>query len=476
MKKSSKVLSSVLIASMLVGSLTACGKSEKKTEATEANETTEAAEATEATTEEIKGEALVDPAYIHPGSYNDLEDPFGDTSDYWYPEGDVNADYFIMFGQTSHDFSNIGLDIEIDTLNDKGTYVNQDFGGAPLNEKDGHVTIDEPMDLNDGRGTVDFDITFQDNFTCYDFVTGTTFMRAHRQWGCKPQSWYDDAFSGMVAYRDFSTDSQYITLNDDHTFVEQIIESNGDVSEEMTGTWEIKASNVCWLIYDNPEDAGPDAVDITQALGVEDEGGEYKDVTKGVWPLEFEITEDGKVTAFGLYPKYNDDYTETIGYESTFLITSVDEMENAKQAEADAEAAAEAAEAQAKEDAKNSGSPYEQPDDKKDLSGVNLDQTPDIEVVDGAWDYDTFNDFKSKYDKDEYKGMIVKLTGELGTISTWREVKVKNETGRLEKTVTIEIVDGDGSTIGEDGATVTVVGVVWGDKKLYTDMAHISVE
>ena len=34
MKKSSKVLSSVLIASMLVGSLTACGKSEKKTEAT----------------------------------------------------------------------------------------------------------------------------------------------------------------------------------------------------------------------------------------------------------------------------------------------------------------------------------------------------------------------------------------------------------------------------------------------------------
>ena len=86
MKKSSKVLSSVLIVSMLVGSLTACGKSEKKNETTEATET---AEATEATTEEIKGEALVDPAYIHPGSYNDLEDPFGDTSDYWYPEGDV---------------------------------------------------------------------------------------------------------------------------------------------------------------------------------------------------------------------------------------------------------------------------------------------------------------------------------------------------------------------------------------------------
>lgn len=244
MKKSSKVLSSVLIASMLVGSLTACGKSDKKTESNEVTEASDVTEATEATTEEIKGEALVDPAYIHPGSYNDLEDPFGDTSDYWYPEGDVNADYFIMFTQTSHDFSNIGLDIEIDTL------------------------------------------------------------------------------------------------NDDHTFVEQIIESNGDVSEEMTGTWEIKASNVCWLIYDNPEDAGPDAVDVTQALG------------------------------------------------------AVDEMENAKQSEADAEAA----EAQAKEDAKNSGSPYEQPEDKKDLSGVNLDQTPDVEVVDGAWDYDTFNDFKSKYE------------------------------------------------------------------------------
>ena len=46
----------------------------------------------------------------------------------------------------------------------------------------------------------------------------------------------------------------------------------------------------------------------------------------------------------------------------------------------------------------------------------------------------------------------------------------------MKKTITIEIIDGDGASLGEDGATVTITGVVWNDKHIYTDMAHIKVK
>lgn len=148
-----KRLAAVSLAFAMALSAVACGK----TDDNEVVETTEE--------EAVAGEALVDPAYIHPGSLND-PNQVEDTSDYWYPEGDTNSDDYFFFIQTSHKNGNIGMNLQY--------YKNVDghdpFYDAGLDGEDGHAKTQTKIDLGYDIEPFDMDITFQDNFTCYDNI------------------------------------------------------------------------------------------------------------------------------------------------------------------------------------------------------------------------------------------------------------------------------------------------------------------
>ena len=456
MKKMKKVLAALLALSMTV-CMASCGETEPAAE-TESKAETEAV-----ISPEEMYPANINPEDIHPGSINSDED----TSDRWYPNGDTSSALSFTLTQTSKKNDCVGLSFCLYKKNESG--IENDFIDMPLRDGgNGHGITEEATLTVDKSKTYKFDLTFQDNFTCYDFETGTVWKRCHPDYGCKDQEWYDNAFSGLVAYRDISSAKhQQIVMNADHTFLESVTGM-----DDMTGHWAVKAANVLDLIYDNPEDSGMQVVDAGSLLAGDAENANettYSDT----WQQEFNISADGVVTEFGLYPKYDDDMN-LIGYDSAFDVTTVEKMEADAKVEADAKAAEEAAAAQAKADALAAGSPYEQPEDKKDLSGVNLDQVPDY-LIDGTQDYETFDKFRKNIGKSY--GMIFELHGTAEFSSTFVHVIVQNESGRLEQKFTIEAVDVDDlQSIVTDGGPITVTGVLWNDRRIYTDSAHIKAE
>ena len=332
-----RLLSSV-IAIAMAASLSACGGAESTTEAV-TEKVTEAT--TEATTEDpaVKYPANIQPSKIHPGSVNSDED----TSERWYPNGDTSSEISFTLTQTASVDDCVGLAF---CLYKTENGVDVDMIDMPLRDGgDGHAITNEFTFTVDKETKYDFDLTFQDNFTCYDFKTDTVWKRSHPDYGCKDQSWYDDAFSGLVAYRDLSSVKyQQIVMNEDHTFVESVTDM-----DDMTGHWECQASNVLMLIYDNPEDSGVQVIDGSSLL---EDGGESGAETtySDSWQQEFNISADGKVTEFGLFPKY-DEEMNLVGYESAFELTTKDELEALeKERQEKAEAA------------KNAGSPYPVPE------------------------------------------------------------------------------------------------------------------
>ena len=438
-------------------SLCACGKNEP---AAEPETETQAVEEEETTDPADIYTANIDPSEIHPGSLNSDED----TSDRWYPNGDTSSEISFTLTQTSKQDDCVGLSFcQYHTTAD-GT--DDDMIDMPLRDGgNGHAITGEFTFMADKSVTYDYDFTFQDNFTCYDFKNGVEWKRSHPDYGCKDQSWYDKAFAGLVAYRDLSsTKHQQIVFNEDGTFVESVTDM-----DDMKGHWEVQAANVLMLIYDDPEDAGVQVVDAGGLLESDGKDGEATTVSDS-WQQEFTISEDGKVTEFGLFPVYDDDMN-LAGYKPAFEVTTVAEMEAAEQEAKDKAAAEEAAAAQAKADALAAGSPYEQPADKNDLSGVNLDQVPDF-VMDNTQDYNTFNDIKSAIGKSF--GMIYEIHG---VLEDKDHVRIQNDTGRLTQTFKVVIVDGDEfNGIAEEGDNVVVTGVLWNTRFLYTDSAHVKVE
>ena len=368
----------VVLALAMALSITACGGKGKTTE-TEA--TTEAT--TEAKSPEEMYPATIDPRDIHPGSLNSDED----TSERWYPEGDTSSAMCFTLTQTRPEDDCVGLAIcfykTIDGNDD-------DLIDMPLRDGgNGHAITKEFTFMKDKSETYDFDFTFQDNFTCYDFKSGKVWKRAHPEYGCKDQSWYDDAFKGLVAYRDLASGAKFqqIVMNDDGTFVESVTDM-----DDMTGRWEVQGSNVLMLIYDNEGDG----VQTIDGGGLLENGGEDADetTTGNTWQQEFNISADGKVTEFGLFPVYDDDMNLT-GYDAAFELTTKDELdalEKEKQEKADASKAA--------------GSPYPVPEVENimdiTLEGVNMDQDPDYVVETMSWDDKTFANQMRDGDLDGY--------------------------------------------------------------------------
>lgn len=447
-----KKIAAVSLAFAMVLSLASCGNADTA----EGNDN----ETVESTEEEVAaGEAVIDPTYIHPGSLND-EKQVEETSDLWYPEGDTDSDdnFFLIY--TPHQISNIGLKLQYyKTIGEHLTFFD-----AILNGGDGHAKTNSKIDLGYDIEPFDMDITFQDDFTCYDNVSKTTWKRSHPDWGCKPQEWYDEAFSGLVGYRDFSTNSQYIILNEDHSFAEQIREGD-KITDEKKGKWEVKSANVLWLIYDNPEDAGPEAVDITAALGLEDDGEEVEDVTRNVWPQEFNISEDGKITEFGVYPTF--DENNNMSFKSTFELTTIDEIDAANEASA-----------AAADESKAAGSPYATPEDIRDISGVNLDQTPDYTVEYGDWD--GWRELKDSINKGEVEGYVGEIHGIMSVAVATVSISYGSDEESHNSWIDLTVADStDFSELPEDGTKVKITGVFWksgNNPYLVTDKAHIVIE
>ncbi|MBR1470161.1 MAG: hypothetical protein IJ600_00800 [Lachnospiraceae bacterium] len=423
--------------------LGACGG--EKQEAAEA-EPTVAAEP-EVSPEELYP-AAVSPYDVHPGSLNSDED----TSDRWYPEGDTSSEYAFTLTQTATEDDCVGLSFCLYHVEDG---VDSDMADLPLRDGgNGHAITNEFQLMVDKSQTFDFDLTFQDNFTCYDFKSGTVWKRSHPEHGCKDQAWYDEAFSGLVAYRELSqTSTQQIVMNEDHTFVETV---TGE--EEMTGRWEVKAANVLDLIYDNAEDAG---VQVVDAGGLMEGNGENAQATgvSDTWQQEFNISADGKVTEFGLYPQYDAEMNLT-GYASAFELTTKDALD----AIAEEKAAAAAA-----------GSPYAMPEadnlTQVTLEGVNLDQEPDYVIDSVVWED---RDDLGKKLRGDYEGYVIEIHGVIGANAS--EIKVPSTDGEHNYSVLIWFV-GDGERPAE-GTKVVLKGVDWIPSSGYSvfyDAEHVTV-
>ena len=449
-----------IVALAMVSSLAACGN--KEPEATTAADNVSSTEIetvaeTEAATEEAidpaeQYPANIDPSAIHPGSLNSDED----TSDRWYPNGDTSSELCFTLTQTSKQDDCVGLAFCLYKLDASGNEI--DMCDMPLRDGgNGHGITPEFTLMADKSQTYEFDLTFQDNFTCYDFKTNTVWKRCHPDFGCKDQSWWDDAFSGLVAYRDISSVKyQQIVFNEDHTFVESVTDM-----DDMTGRWEVQAANVLMLIYDNAEDAGTQVVD---AGGLLEDGGETADATtlSENWQQEFNITADGKVTEFGLFPTYDDDMNLT-GYEAAFELTTKDQLDAiAKEKQEKAEAS------------KSSGSPYPTPDTDNimeyNFDGVNLEQEPDVVIENIDWDtVDDFNRELNDGDKDgyvfevhgEFQGSVLYVFTEDHEHNMWLPIWTVGDVERPEK-----------------GTNVIIKGVIWhkdSNYYLFYDNDHIQV-
>ena len=437
----------IAVGVMLSAIIMCCSCGENKSDSTANSETTAATEAT--IDPEVQYPNNIDPKKLHPGSLNS-EDQSADTSDRWYPDGDTSSEYFFMLTQTSsvHCDTGIGFDYckgEGDGYLFSGGYLQTSGTHIKVVDNDGKDAVLQPAPSD--NKTFSFDLTFQDNFTAYDFVSGTVYKRANPDVGCKDESWYDDAFAGKVAYRTFSSQGSYqkIAFNADHTFTET---NDDDPSKTYTGKWEIKAANVCWLIYDDPEAAGiAKSADVTSALGF---GENSEELDNNVWQQEFTIDESGKVTEFGVYPVYDAD--GKMSFNSAFFFGT----------EAEAIAACEEA---------------NKPDDLDDLSKYDLDGTP-VAVLKAGEDYDTACDFNGAVGLgDTYMREVVEIHGNVHYVGP--AFKVIVPTTKRELQFYFHVAgDPDKSTLPEEGTAVCVKAVVLkgNQKTLVTDAAHIKPE
>lgn len=450
MKK--KVYLSVLALSamMLMSALAACGKKAGNTATKEEPQVKE-----EAADPEELYPANVDPAHINPGSLISEEELL-DTSDRWYPNGDTSSEYFFMLVQTSVDDSNIGLDLTFCKSSGEG-YL---FSAANLQGENGHARTDTPLHISgeDEGTTYEFDLTFQDNFTCYNFKDNCVWKRAHTENGCKDAKWYDDAVAGHVAYREFSGDSyQKITFADDHTFTE---ENDNDPEMTYTGKWEVAASNLLYLIYDDPEAAGiGNSVDVTEGLGFE--GGNGETINTGIWHQLFNIDSTGRITEFGIFPSWDADGNKKL--ESAFWFGTEEEK-----------ASEEEAAASAKDNAIRA--------DLNDMTGVDLDTTPSVVIE--ADDYDAAAMLAVEFFNDKHLGEIVELNGEifnfgsLGIYVRW----YKPDNASSTKDIDINISDMSWKDYPETGTHVKVTGIVWRSEAkpnktvVCTDSKHFIIE
>ena len=414
---------------MICGSLAGCTSEEPEVQGEV--EATEEVEATPELSKEELYPATVSPASIHPGTLNSTEQ-LDSTSDRWYPDGDTSSEHYFRLTQMTTEQSNIGLDIEY--CKDQGDgYL---YSGCALQGKDGHAVGESTLQISGEEETIDFDLTFQDAFTCYNWATDTVWKRCHPTAGAKDISWYDAAIAGNIAYVEFAGLSyERITFAEDHTFVS---EHDDDPNQTYTGTWEVKATNLVWLHFDDPIAAGiTQPVDITEEVGFEasDDG---EDVLYDVVPQEFDIDENGKITAFGVYPTY--DVDGNMGFSATYCFGTEEEI-------------------QAQLEERSAGAAG-QPEDYNDLTADDLAGAPDFVVEQG--DNDAASDLQVAMMSDDMAGKIVEIHGTVDVAGSSYSIIVPKE-GSSTKTKFYLFIANKPSAefLPQEGEEAVVKAIIW---------------
>ena len=452
-----KKLTATALMLTMVLSLSACGSpaGSNSSAADSAAADTSAAEVQQGETisEEEQYPAVIDPSEIHPGSLNGDED-LDSTSDKWYADGDTSSDHFFRIEQMTTAQSNIGRDIEYCKDHEDG-YL---FSGCPLQGNDGHAVGDETLKISGEEETMEFDLTFQDNFTCYNWKTGTVWKRCHPTAGAKDIEWYDKAFAGNTAYVEWSSASyERIHFNEDHTFIE---EHDDDPEQTYTGTWEVKATNVVWLHFDDPVAANvpqPSGLDISgEFTGGETEAANEDEPLIDYVPQEFDIDDSGKITAFGLYPSYNADGSTE--YKATYCFGTDEEIE-AQLAEKNAGAAG-------------------QPEDYNELTASDLAGDPEVVVEKG--DNDAASTLQMAMMGDDVGGKIVEIHGTVKASGSSYYIVVPQEGTSFQTRFYLFIANKPAAEeLPQDGADAVVKAVVWkiGNQwELVTDAEHFTAE
>ncbi len=171
-------------------------------------------------------DAVLDPTEIECGQL-DAENP----SDLWYPNGDPNAQEAIFFTIDSND---AGM-----TLTTTFTDKRPDTSVWDLEIVDMHLITKEGA-----RGEErSVDLTFQDNFTFYDAITNTTYIRG---------DYSQDEYNALFEKKLFSQRAEDEGLNIEFGKEGQVTTSYGELSSE--GTYEVVATNVVRLTVDGVDE------------------------------------------------------------------------------------------------------------------------------------------------------------------------------------------------------------------------------
>lgn len=213
LKTAAAPLAAGMLALVLVFSLSACGGSG----GSGSNSSSSSSSSTPRT-----AEANIDPATLTAGQSNYDNDDATTYADYWYAEGDDKnpALYF--------DSNSIMTPVFLD---EDGYDATVTYSSAKV--EDGHL-------VPSGKADPDYDIVFDDPFTCYDFVSKTWYSRGD----------YTAAMAKIVNTTWKSQSNDYtMELMEDGTVVYS--------DEEENGTWHFTAL---------------DRIDITPP---NDEGFEY---------------------------------------------------------------------------------------------------------------------------------------------------------------------------------------------------------
>ncbi len=150
------------------------------------------------------------------------------TSDLWYPNGDKNAEEYIYYTNGGND---AGM-----TLTTGFTDKRPESMVWDLEIKDKHLMTKEGA-KGEERSV---DITFQDNFTCYDAVTDTTYIRG---------DYSQDAYNSLFENKTFAQSADGSGLKVAFGKDGKVTESYGKQSNE--GTYEVIATNVVHLVFDD---------------------------------------------------------------------------------------------------------------------------------------------------------------------------------------------------------------------------------
>lgn len=197
---------------LLALSVTGCGGSNQPA-------TTSGGDAPAEQTATYSHDALLSPDKINPGWVLDSDNNVGGTSDLWLPakEGATESLYFTKAANDA------GLDVTF--VDDKGT----EDGVWDLEISEDHLKT-----LTGATDKRKVDITFQDDFTCYDAVSDTTYTR-----GIAPKEDYEALFAGKAFVADKAKpEDRMMNFAEDGT----VTLTTGD--KVANGTWRVTAVNV----------------------------------------------------------------------------------------------------------------------------------------------------------------------------------------------------------------------------------------